>query len=122
MTSVTSFSKIVFAGIDLAFKDNVIYSYGETMQRVSQEEIIVDRIKKNLVQVKSVNGSLVYTREDYQAFIHHFNQLIKELDYSEIYNISSFGALIDGVKNVSFDDLVLTANSAMAPVAFVEPL
>lgn len=115
------FSKIVFAGIDLAFKDNVIYSYGETMQRVSQEEIIVDRIKKNLVQVKSVNGSLVYTREDYQAFIHHFNQLIKELDYSEIYNISSFGALIDGVKNVSFDDLVLTANSAMAPVAFVEP-
>ncbi len=114
------FSKIILAGIDLAFKDNIIYSYGETMQRISQEQIKVDNIKKNLVQVKSVNGGLVYTREDYQTFIHHFEQLLKDVDYNEIYNVSSFGALINGVKNVSFKDLVLTSSTSMTPAAFVE--
>lgn len=115
------FSKIVLAGIDLAFKDNVIYSYGETMQRVSLTEIVVDKVKKNILQVKSVNGGLVYTREDYEAFITHFETLIKELNYSEIYNISSFGALIEGVKNTSFENLNLPEHSSIQPTAFVQP-
>ena len=115
------FSKIVFAGIDLAFKDNLIYAYGETMQRISQGEIIVDNTRKNLVQVKSVNGGLVYTREDYETFIQHFVTLIKELDYSEIYNISSFGALIEGVKNITFADLNLETARNLSSLAFVEP-
>ncbi len=115
------FSKVVLAGIDLAFKDNIIYSYGEAMQRVSQTEIIVDKVKKNILQVKSVNGGLVYTREDYEAFISHFETLIKELNYSEIYNISSFGALIEGVKNTSFENLNLPEHSGIQPTAFVQP-
>ena len=115
------FSKIVLAGIDLAFKDNVIYTYGETMQRVSQSEIIVDNVKKNLIQVKSVNGGMVYTREDYEVFIHHFETMIKELKYSEIYNISSFGAAIEGVKNVSFENLQLQELLPGQPTAFVQP-
>ena len=115
------FSKVVFAGVDLAFKDNVIYSNGETMKRFSQDEIVVDNVRKNLVQVKSVNGGLVYTREDYQAFIQHFAALIKEFAYTEVYNISSFGALIEGVKNVSFEDLNLLVPSSISEVAFVEP-
>lgn len=115
------FSQIVLAGIDLAFKDNIIYSYGEAMQRVSQSEIIVDKVKKNIVQVKSVNGGLVYTREDYESFINHFETLIRELNYSEIYNISSFGAYISGVKNVPFEQLNLISHTGMQPVAFVQP-
>ena len=115
------FSKVVLAGIDLAFKENMIYSYGETMNRVSQNEIIVDNVRKNLIQVRSVNGGIVYTREDYQTFIYHFAAVIKELEFSEIYNISSFGALIEGVKNVSFSDLNLVNKAGMQPVAFVEP-
>lgn len=115
------FSKIIFAGIDLAFKNNVIYSYGETMTRTSQDTILVDNVQKNLVQVKSVTGSTVYTRADYQAFIHHFESLIKELNYSEIYNISSFGAYINGVKNVSFEELNLVTHSSIQPLNFVAP-
>lgn len=115
------FSKVVLAGIDLAFKDNVIYSNGETLQRVSQEEIIVDKIKKNLVQVKSVTGGMVNTRDDYQSFIHHFETLIKELNYSEIYNITSFGALIEGVKNTSFKNLDLQAPARMNALDNVQP-
>lgn len=115
------FSKIVFAGVDLAFKDNQIYAYGENMNRVSQSEIIVDSVKKNLVQVKAVNGGIVYTRDDYAAFIHHFETIIKELNYSEIYNISSFGAHIEGVKAVSFEDLNLSSIASLAPTALVQP-
>ena len=101
------FSKIVLAGIDLAFKDNIIYADGETLNRVSQDEIIVDSVKKNLVQVKSVNGGTVYTRDDYQAFIHQFGEVIKTLGYENVYNISDFGADINGVKPVNFTSLNL---------------
>ena len=115
------FSKILLSGVDLAFKDNIIYSDGEAMNRISQEEIMVNNVKKNIVSVKSVKGTPVYTREDYQAFIHHFSVLIKELGYSEIYNTSSFGADIMGTKNVEFEALDFTNNASLAPLAFVQP-
>lgn len=115
------FSSIVLAGIDLAFKDNVIYADGNTMQRISHDEIMVDNVKKNLVQVKSVKGNLVTTREDYQAFINHFEVLVKSLNHQGIYNISSFGAFINGIKNVAFEELSLFNNAAMQSLAFVKP-
>ena len=115
------FSKVVLAGVDLAFKENVIYTDGEVMQRVSQEEIIVDNVKKNLIQVKSVKGDMVYTREDYAAFIQHLATIIKDLNYSEVYNISSFGAAIEGAKNIAFEDLNLYLKSNLQAVAFVQP-
>ena len=116
------FSKVIFSGLDLAFKDNMIYSTGETMNRISQEEIIVDNIKKNLVKVKSVNGDMVYTREDYEVFIRHFEELIKKLNYFELYNTTSFGAAIPGINNVAFDDINLFATKTLQPLAFVHPV
>lgn len=101
------FSKIVLSGIDLAFKDNIIYADGQVMDRVSQEEMVVDNVKKNLVQVKSVSGEMVYTRDDYQAFIHQFGEVIKLLGYQNIYSISTFGAEIEGVRAVNFNSLSL---------------
>lgn len=115
------FSKIVFAGLDLAFKDNIIYSSGETMNRVSQEEIIVDRVKKNLVKVRSVNGDFVYTREDYETFIQHFETVIKELNYKELYNLSTFGAYISGVKTTNIENIIPFAPASNTPVSFVSP-
>ena len=112
------FSQIVLAGVDLAFKDNQIYANGENMNRISQNEILVDSVKKNLVQVKSVSGGIVYTRDDYAAFVHHFETLIKELNYPLIYNISNFGAAIEGVKAVSFEELKLSpanCNTSLIP-------
>ena len=102
------FSQIVLAGVDLAFKDNQIYANGENMNRISQNEILVDSVKKNLVQVKSVSGGIV----------HHFETLIKELNYPLIYNISNFGAAIEGVKAVSFEELKLSpanCNTSLIP-------
>lgn len=117
------FEQIVLAGVDLAFKENQIYAYGENMNRVSQNEILVDSVKKNLVQVKSVSGGIVYTRDDYAAFIHHFETIIKELNYSEIYNISGFGAAIEGVKPILFEELTLSTancNTSLIPTFKIE--
>ena len=115
------FSKIVLAGVDLAFKDNVIYSNGETMNRISQEQIIVDNVAKNIVQVKSVNGNMVYTREDYQTAIHHFETLIKELNHKEIYNLSTFGAHIEGTINSSFDEIHMPEISSLHELDYIKP-
>ena len=113
------FSKIVAVGLDLAFKDNEIYSNGEVMNRISQEDIIVDSVKKKLVQVKSVTGRMVYTRDDYATFIHHFETIIKDLKHSELYNITSFGALIEGFKNVAFEDLNFNTSASLQPMEIV---
>ncbi len=99
------FAKIIFCGLDLAFKDNLMYSDGEMTSRVSENEIQFYSDKKALVKVKSVTGTEVETREDYAATIHHFEQLINNLNYSEIYNTTSFGALIEGMKNSKLEDI-----------------
>jgi len=103
----TGAGKIIFSGLDLAFKDNVIYSTGETVNKLSQEKIVVNAVEKNLVKVKSVNGSPVDTRDDYAAFIRHFEVLIKELGNPDVYNTTSFGAFIEGMKNVPLDGISL---------------
>lgn len=105
------FSKIVLAGIDLAFKDNIIYADGQVMNRISPEEIVVDDVKKDLIRVKSVTGGDVYSRADYEAFIHQFETVVKELNYENTYNISSFGAHIEGVKPVAFEHLNLMTHA-----------
>lgn len=101
------FSNIVFSGLDLAFKGDVIYSTGEVMNKISETQIKVSTTPKNLVKVKSVTGELVNTRDDYAAFIQHFETLIKDFGVKEVYNTTSFGAAIDGMKNVKFEELNL---------------
>jgi hypothetical protein len=115
------FSKIVLAGVDLAFKDNVIYANGEVMNRITQEEIVVDNVKKNLVQVKSVTGDIVQTRDDYQAFIHQFGEVVKSLGNPNVYNLSTFGADIEGVKPVSFETLSLMVPANLSSLDEVTP-
>lgn len=109
------FSKIIFAGLDMAFRNDVIYSTGEVINRVSDTQMVVGKTQKKIVKVKSVTGELVYTREDYAAFIQHFETLIKDLECKEIYNTTSFGAAIEGMKNVSFDELPLFFSSTGTP-------
>lgn len=109
------FSKIIFTGLDMAFQNEVIYSTGEVMNKVSDTQMIVGKTQKKIVKVKSVTGDLVYTREDYAAFIQHFETLIKDLECKEIYNTTSFGAAIEGMKNVSFDELPLFFSSTGTP-------
>lgn len=114
------FSKIIFSGLDLAFNDDVIYSTGERMNKVADNQIQVSNMKKNVVKVKSVTGELVNTREDYAAFIQHFETLIKDFGLTEVYNTTSFGAAIDGMKNVPLEDIHLLFVSNGTPFILSE--
>lgn len=109
------FSKIIFAGLDMAFKGDVAYSTGETVNKVSENEIAVGKTQKKIVKVKSVTGELINTREDYAAFIQHFEALIKDLDFSEIYNTTNFGAYIEGMKYTAFDEIMFFFSSTGTP-------
>ena len=109
------FSKIIFCGLDLAFKGDVLYSTGEEIKKVSDSQIAIGKVNKNIVEIKSVTGGLVKTRDDYAAFVPHFEALIKDLNSGEIYNTSSFGALIEGMKNVTFEEIPLFFSSNGTP-------
>ena len=99
------FSKIVFAGRDLAFKNDVAYSSGEVINRISDDTINAEFAEKKLSKVKSVTGDYVLTRDDYAGYVKHFETIIKEYGINEVYNTTSFGAEIKGMKNVLFENI-----------------
>ena len=121
LASKLGFSKIVFTGLDLAFKNDIMYSTGETVNKAPNGQIITGNSTKNLVKVKSVTGGMVSTRDDYAAFINHFETLIKDLGIKEVYNTTSFGAAIEGMKNVAFDDIPLFLSTTGVNLILSEP-
>jgi hypothetical protein len=107
VASKLGFSKIIFSGLDLAFKNDVAYANGETINKISDNMINADHAQKELTKIKSVTGEDVLTREDYAAYVKHFETLIKEYNITDIYNTTSFGAAIQGMKNVPFENISL---------------
>ena len=73
------FSKVIFSGLDLAFKDNIMYSSGEEIQKIDDNTMKFFSKDKKLTEVLSVTGQMVQTREDYASFIKHFETLIKDI-------------------------------------------
>ena len=105
------FSKIITVGVDLAIKGETVYANGGKFEKVNTNQIKINSITKTITTVPSVTGLDVLTTDDYAAFINHFATLIKDLDYKEIYNTTSFGALIPGMKNAKLDSIMLLAIS-----------
>ena len=116
------FSKVVMTGVDLAFKGEQVYANGESYEKVSSDEMKINSITKNFVTVPSVTGTDVVTSSDYAAFIHHFEVLIKDLNYVSAYNTSSFGANIPGMKNMSIDKIPLFGISNTTAITLGEVL
>ena len=118
------FEKIIFSGLDLAFKNDVSYADGENIKRISEEKILADNVEKELCSVPSVTGGNVTTRDDYAAFIKHFEVLIKDLGYTEIYNTTTFGAKIEGMKykDLSTISLLVSSNITSILLGGCEPL
>ena len=77
---------------------------------------MVDNVEKNLTTIQSVTGNPVRTREDYAVFVKHFESLIKDTGFKELYNTTSFGAAIPGMINISFDELNLSGFSNITSV------
>ena len=117
------FSKVIMAGLDLAFKGETVYSTGERFEKVAADKVKINSIEKHVSAVPSVTGIDVLTTDDYAAFIQHFSTLIKDLDYKSVYNTTSFGALIPGMKNAKMDAIPLTglSNATSIKVGDAQP-
>ncbi len=117
------FSKVVLAGVDLAFKGETVYADGQSYERISSDKMKINSVEKNLTTVPSVTGTDVVTSADYAAFIQHFEILIRDLNYVSTYNTSSFGALIPGVKNTGIDKIPLfgISNTTAITLGEVQP-
>ena len=117
------FSKIIMTGLDLALKGDTVYSTGENFENIGANQIKINNIIKNVTTVPSVTGVDVLTTEDYAAFIQHFSTLIKDLEYTEVYNTTSFGAVIPGMKNAKFESILLLglSNTTSMKLSEVQP-
>ncbi len=105
---------IIFVGLDLVFKDNVIYADGKTVSSINDGKISIDNSKnyiKSLVTVKDLNGNEVKTRDDYALFIRQFEEIFEADSVANVYNVSDFAAFIKGMQYTSFDKIITSANN-----------
>lgn len=91
------FSKIVFCGLDLALKEKVAYADGEEVLILSETQTLISSDQRKLVQVKSVTGDLITTRDDYELFIKQLEKAFSKDKAPVLYNTTDFGAYLEGM-------------------------
>lgn len=88
------FKNIIFAGIDLAFKDDTVYCDGQIAQANTQTSVKIQNMVREITKVKSITGEYVSTRVDYANFIKQFELIFAHDKESNLYNLTTFGAYI----------------------------
>lgn len=103
-------TKIVFAGLDLAFINNKIYAHGTELKVNEKDEINLGYdllTPKKLIKVKDKDGNYIPTRDDYASFIRHFEDIFAKKAPDEIIiNTSLKGAYVKGMDYLSFDNVI----------------
>lgn len=100
------FKNIIFAGVDLAFKDDTAYCTGQIAAANDGKSIKLHNNIIALATVKSITGEYVKTRADYAEFIKQFELIFAKDKTSKIYNLSTFGAFINGMKYKSLEEIL----------------
>lgn len=91
------FSNIVFCGLDLAIKQNNAYAPNIEVTYNSDGSAVFTKQVKNLVEIKSVSGGMVKTRDDYMVFAKQLGYAFLKNTSAKLYNTSDFGAYIEGM-------------------------
>lgn len=102
------FKNIIFAGIDLVFKNDTAYCDGKIASVNDATTLRIQNVIMPKAEVKTITGEYTTTRADYANFIKQFEIIFAQDKYSNIYNISSFGAFINGMKYVQLEDITET--------------
>lgn len=101
------FSKIIFCGLDLAVKQDEAYAQDIKMTVGDNGSVLVNRQVRKIVEVKSISGEIVQTRDDYALFVKQLElAFAKQNDWVKLYNTSDFGAYIEGMIYESLNDIV----------------
>ncbi len=100
------FKNIIFAGVDLAFKDDTAYCTGQIAVANDGKSIKLHNNIIPLATVKSITGKYVKTRADYAEFIKQFEIIFAKDKTSNLYNLSTFGAFINGMQYKSLEEIL----------------
>lgn len=95
----------VFAGVDLAFKDDTAYCDDKIAVANNQTSVKIQNVVRETTEVKSITGKYVKTRLDYACFIKQFEKVFVK-DKTNVFNLSTFGAFINGMKYDSLENII----------------
>ncbi len=99
-------TNIIFAGVDLAFKDDTAYCDDKNAVANTQSSVKIQNIVREITDVKSITGEYVKTRVDYACFIKQFEKFFSQDKGANFFNLTTFGAFINGMKYDSLENLV----------------
>ena len=100
------FKDIIFAGIDLAFKDDTVYCDGQIATANNSHSVKIQNVVREITTVKSITGEYVQTRADYASFIRQFETIFAKDKKSNLYNLTTFGAFINGMKYKQLEEII----------------
>lgn len=110
------FKNIIFAGIDLAFKDDTVYCDGQIASANTQTTVKIQNVVRNITKVKSITGEYVSTRVDYATFIKQFELLFAQDKVSNLYNLTTFGAYISKMNYMQMKEILEKINAESSNV------
>lgn len=99
----------VFAGVDLAFKDDTVYCDDKNAVANTQTSVKIQNIVREITEIKSITGEYVKTRADYACFIKQFEKVFA-VDKTNVYNLTTFGAFIKGMKYDNLENIISSLN------------
>ena len=103
VAKILGFEKIIFAGLDLAFKSNdEFYANNEKLDIKNGDVIINQANIKKAVYLEGINGEKLLSREDYAIYANELSEIFSCDKTSKIYNLTDFGVKIKGM---IYDDL-----------------
>ena len=105
------FKNIVFAGIDLAFKDDTAYCDGKIVAANNAHSVKIQNLVCETTKIKSITGEYVQTRVDYANFVKQFETIFAKDKVSNLYNLTTFGAFISGMIYKQMDEIVSNLNN-----------
>ncbi len=104
------FSKIIYCGLDLAYKNNTAYADNSEITSQNNRISIGENAQKNIVTVKSYKGEDILTRDDYAMFIKQLGEIFSEEKHIKLYNTTDFGAEIAGMEYCQIDVIINNSN------------
>ena len=86
---------IIFAGVDLAFKNDTAYCDDKNVVTNTQSSVKIQNIVHDTTEIKSITGEYIKTRVDYACFIKQFEAFFAQDKNVNLFNLTTFGAFIN---------------------------
>ena len=97
---------IIFAGVDLAFKNDTAYCDDKNVVTNTQSSVKIQNIVHETTEIKSITGEYIKTRVDYACFIKQFEAFFAQDKNVNLFNLTTFGAFINGMKYDNLENII----------------